>query len=210
MTTRWWRSPVVLAALLAIVAAACVSTAEAPPAPGQEVWSPPANPLEAAARAGLQPEAKETVRFHVHAHIDVLVDGHPVLVPAGIGINVTDPAVKRGKWNGGQTYGGIVQCGQPCISPLHTHDASGVIHTESVSNTANRLGQFFTEWGVALSDSCVGAYCKPATAIAAYVDGHRFTGSAADIPLTDRKEIAIVIGPAPNQIPSSFPSWAPA
>jgi len=30
-----------------------------------------------------------------------------------------------------------------------------------------------------------------------------------DIPLTDRKEIALVIGAPPDQIPSSFPSWAP-
>ena len=33
---------------------------------------------------------------------------------------------------------------------------------------------------------------------------------AADIALTDRKEIAIIIGSDPKQIPSSFPSWAPA
>lgn len=36
----------------------------------------------------------------------------------------------------------------PCISPLHTHDTTGSLHTESATAVPNRLGQFFTEWGV--------------------------------------------------------------
>jgi len=86
---------------------------------------------------------------------------------------------------------------------------AGVLHTESAFTTTNRLGQFFTEWGVALSDSCVGQYCAPATPYVVYVDGKRFSGNVADIPLSIGKEIAIVIGPAPKQIPGSFPTWVP-
>jgi hypothetical protein len=195
------------------ILAACGLTSDAPPAqppaPGELVWPTPANPLELTVNAGLKPEPKETLVFHVHAHLDVLIDGRPVLVPAGIGINVTDPAVKHGEWNGDPTYGGIAGCSQPCISPLHTHDVSGVIHTESATTTPNKLGQFFTEWGVKFGGSCVGQYCAPATPFAVYVNGKLYSGNAADIPLTDRKEIAVVIGSAPTQIPSSFPSWAP-
>jgi hypothetical protein len=165
--------------------------------------------MELAVRAGLQPEAKETLVYHVHAHLDVLVDGSPILVPAGIGINIADPNVKHGQWNGDPAYGGISGCAQPCISPLHTHDDSGVIHTESATSTPNRLGQLFTEWDVALSSGCVGTFCAPATSITVYVDGERYSGNPSDIPLTNRKEIAVVIGAAPKQIPSSFPSWAP-
>jgi hypothetical protein len=179
------------------------------PPPGELIWSAPTNPLELAVSAGLQPEPKETLIFHVHAHLDVFIDGSAVVVPAGIGINVTDPAVKHGEWNGGATYGGIAGCSQPCISPLHTHDVSGVIHTESATRTPNRLGQFFTEWGVAFGGSCVGQYCTPATPFVLYVNGARYSGNVADIQLTDRKEIAVIIGSAPKQIPSSFPSWAP-
>lgn len=159
--------------------------------------------------AGLNPEPKETLIFHVHAHLDVVIDGQPVVVPAGIGINVTDPAVKQGTWNGEPTYGGIAGCSQPCISPLHTHDTSGVIHTESATSTPNKLGEFFTEWGVTFDGSCVGQYCSPKTAIAVYVNGALYSGNVADIQLTNRKEIAVIIGTAPAQIPSSFPSWAP-
>jgi hypothetical protein len=202
---------VLLAAFVATVVAACGSTpqAQTPPAPGQVIWAAPSNPLELTISAGLQPEPKETLLFHVHAHLDVFIDGQTVLVPAGIGINITDPAVQHGQWNGDPTYGGIAGCSQPCISPLHTHDESGVIHTESANSTPNRLGQFFTEWNVPLSGQCIGQYCKPATSIAVYVDGQRYSGNLADISLTNRKEIAVVIGSAPKQIPSSFPSWAP-
>ena len=180
------------------------------PAAGQVVWPAPANPLELTVNAGLQPEVRETLHFHVHAHLDVFVDGSAVQVPAGIGINITDANVQHGQWNGDPAYGGITGCAQPCISPLHTHDDSGVIHTESANSTPNRLGQFFTEWNVPLTTTCVGQYCAPATTIDVYVDGQRYSGNPADISLTDRKEIAVVIGVAPKQIPGSFPSWAPA
>ncbi len=211
MTRRPRPPTVLLAALIVTIVTACGSNSgatAAPPAPGELIWPAPFNPLELTVSAGLQPETKETLTFHVHAHLDVLIDGRPVLVPAGIGINLTDPAVKHGQWNGGPTYGGISGCTQPCISPLHTHFESGVIHTESGSNVPHRLGQFFTEWDVTLRTGCIDKYCEPATTIAVYVDGKHYFGNIADIPLTNRKEIAVVIGSQPKQIPSSYPSWA--
>jgi hypothetical protein len=36
------------------------------------------------------------------------------------------------------------------------------------------------------------------------VDGKKFDGDPTTIPLSDRKEIAIVIGKAPGVIPSTF------
>jgi hypothetical protein len=205
------RLAVLLTALAATALVACGSTpqAQTPPTAGQSIWAAPNNPLELTVSAGLKPEPKETLHFHVHAHLDVFIDGQPVLVPAGIGININDPAVQHGQWNGDPSYGGIAGCAQPCISPLHTHDESGVLHTESANSTPNRLGQFFTEWNVPMTATCVGQYCAPATPIQVYVNGQRSSGNPADISLTDRKEIAVVIGSAPKQIPSSFPSWAP-
>jgi hypothetical protein len=197
------------AALTAVILASCGLPSTSQPtalsSPGEPIWPAPSNALELAVKAGLTPETKERLLFHVHAHLDVFVDGSPVLVPAGIGINVVDPGVHHGVWNGNPTYGGIAECAQPCISPLHTHDVSGILHTESAFNTTNKLGQFFTEWGVTLSDSCVDRYCAPATPIAVYVDGKRFSGKMADIPLSGGTEIAVVIGSAPKQIPSTFP-----
>lgn len=211
VTKSRWRCAALLAAMASILVAACGSpTLNGPPAAGESVWPAPSNTLELTLSAGLQPEVRETLHFHVHVHLDVLIDGRPVVVPAGIGINISDPNVQHGQWNGDAAYGGISGCAQPCISPLHTHDSSGVIHTESATSIPNRLGQFFIEWGVILSDACVGQYCAPATTTAVYVNGERYSGTRTDIQLTDRKEIAVVIGSAPKQIPDSFPTWAPA
>jgi hypothetical protein len=167
------------------------------------LWPAPQDPLERTVAAGLESERKEFLIHHDHAHLDVFVDGEPIAVPAGIGINIDDPEVQRFKDPDGSVgYGGIKRCRKPCISPLHTHDGTGIIHTESASPEPNRLGQFFTEWGVRLSDSCVGEYCSPEP-IAFYVDGKPYTQDPRAIELTDRKEIAIVIGTPPVEIPKT-------
>lgn len=184
------------------------STPTAPrPATGAPPWPAPPNPIELAKRAGLVPEKAEFLQYHVHAHLDVFVNGEAVRVPAGIGINTHDPAVHSERLADGTfAYGGIdPPCKRPCISPLHTHVDDGILHTESKTVKPNRLGQFFIEWAVRLDDNCVGGYCKPAAPIAIYVDGDRFSGDPRDIELSDLKEIAIVIGTPPDSIPSEFP-----
>src|SRR5947208_1867045 len=109
--------------------------------------------------------------------------------------------------DGTEAYGGIAPpCKQPCISPLHTHDDSGILHTESAKANPNRLGQLFTEWDVRLDSTCVGGYCRPGSSVLVYVDGGRYIGDLADILLSDRKEIAIVIGTLPDKIPTAFPT----
>jgi hypothetical protein len=165
-------------------------------------WPAPSNPLDLAQKAGLVNENKEFLLYHVHAHLDVFLNGTKVLVPAGIGINIKDPGVQTGT---GPSYGGIKMCDQPCISPLHTHTIDGVLHTESKESTPNTLGQFFIEWNVKLDANCVGEHCKPGTPIMVYVNGDLYSGNPADIELTDKKEIAIVIGTPPSVIPKEFP-----
>jgi hypothetical protein len=167
------------------------------------LWPAPPDPLERTVAAGLEPEPKEFLAYHVHAHLDVFLDGQPIAVPAGIGINIDDPEVQQfNEPDGSISYGGITRCPQPCISPLHTHDGTGIIHTETATPEPNTLGQFFTEWGVLLSDSCVGEYCSPEP-IEVYVDGQPYTQDPRAIELTDRKEIAIVIGTPPAEIPET-------
>jgi hypothetical protein len=154
----------------------------------------------------LTPETHEFVFLHLHAHLNVFVNGNPVTIPAGIGIDIGNPAVKRFSESDGSTgYGGIdPPCAQPCISPLHTHSTDGVLHTEAKRDQPNTLGDFFTEWNVRLDSRCVGRYCRPAVSITIYVDGGAFSGDPRAIQLADRREIAIVIGTPPANIPSSF------
>jgi hypothetical protein len=110
---------------------------------------------------------------HIHAHVDVLVDGHAVEVPADIGID---------RSNGS-------------ISPLHTHDGSGVIHIESPVKRQFSLGEFFTEWGVGLSANNIGGL-RPADGktVRAYVNGAQCTGDPAAIMFGPHDEIAVVYG----------------
>lgn len=173
------------------------------PAGGAPPWHAPSDPLARTRAAGLRPERREQLAYHVHAHLDVFVNGRPVTVPAGIGINIRDPGVHSATdATHGRSYGGIRLCARPCISPLHTHDNTGVLHTESPTPTPNRLGQFFVEWGVRLSRSCVGGYCRPQAPIAIFVNGKLYNGDPRSIELADHSEIAVVVGSPPSEIPT--------
>ena len=174
------------------------------PASGAQPWPAPSDPIARTVAAGLKPERKEFFAIHLHAHLDVFVNGGPVEVPAGIGIDITDPGVKRFEDEGGTAYGGIELCDNPCISRLHTHDTTGVLHTEAPENETNTLGEFFVEWGVRLDERCVGGYCEPEAPIAVYVDGERYDGDPAEIALENLREIAIVIGSFPSEVPSTY------
>jgi hypothetical protein len=94
----------------------------------------------------------------------------------------------------------------PCISPLHTHDDSGILHVENDKERQITLGQLFTEWGVRFTGDCVGGYCAPEKAHKVFVAGKEYAGDSAGIVLTDHEEIALVIGTPPSTIPSAFPT----
>ena len=209
---RWSKAfAAVAVAALALVGASAAAAPTVSPAPtpktGAVPWRAPADALRRTRLAGLTPERHEFFQYHVHAHLDIVLNGRAVRVPSAIGINIHDPGVKSGQLpDGTMAYGSIDLCDQPCISPLHTHDDTGVLHTESKHNIPNRLGQFFTEWAVTLSKRCVGGYCAPQAAIAFFVDGKPYHGDPRAIALTNLREIAIVIGTPPKQIPSRFPT----
>jgi hypothetical protein len=166
------------------------------------LWPAPSDPLERTVEAGLEPAQKEFLINHVHSHLDVFIDGEAILVPAAIGINIEDPEVRKFDLSDGTVSYGLEMCDQPCISPLHTHDESGIIHTESVDPEPHTLGQFFIEWGVELSETCVGEHCAP-TPIAVYIGGELYEGDPRAIELTDQKVIVIVVGAPPAVIPST-------
>lgn len=195
---------------LALLAGAPAVAGAPRPAPtpktGAPPWPAPKDPIQLAKAAGLEPERFEHLTYHVHSHLDVFVNGKNVKVPAGIGIDIHDPAVQHGPLpDGSIAYGGIKRCRQPCISPLHTHADYGLIHTETSKPRPNTLGEFFVEWGVRLDRSCVGGYCKP-DSIVVYVNGKVFTGDPRTILLANHTEIAIVIGTPPAKIPKRFPN----
>jgi hypothetical protein len=192
----------------AILCATLVLTACAAKPLAQPSWPAPSNPMALATLAGLEPTDREYLLTHTHSHLDVFVDGRRVKVPSGIGIDISAPTgiQKSATPDATGTQYFVTICEAACLSPLHTHDPTGIIHTEA--KVANQhpytLGQFFIEWGVRLDDSCVGEFCKSNTTIDVFVDGKKATGNPADIQLKSHLEIAIVIGKAPAFIPDSW------
>ena len=104
-------------------------------------------------------------------------------VPAGIGI---DPAVG--------------------FAPLHTHDASGVIHVESPTVRGYTLGEFFAVWGVRFTPSCLGGYCAAGDRrLRVYADGKAVNGDPTALTLASHQELVVAFGTA-AQLPSPVPS----
>ena len=130
------------------------------------------------------------------------MDGRPILVPAGIGIDTENPDVRRfDEPDGSVSYGGINVCAVACISPLHTHYPTGILHTESATPEPNTLGQFFTEWGVRTQRHLRGRVLRPGADRDLRQRRALFDGDPRAIELTDQKEIAIVIGTPPADDP---------
>jgi len=148
-------------------------------------WDTPADPGTRVAAAGLPMLGQEGTTLHIHAHLDVIADGKAVTVPALIGIDETSQQ----------------------ISPLHTHDTSGVIHIESPTKTTFTLGQFLTEWNVsAAADHIGGLKVGGGKTLQIYVNGKQQSGDPAALVLHAHDEIALVYG-TPGQagsIPSSY------
>ncbi|MEZ0070311.1 hypothetical protein ABIA32_006363 [Streptacidiphilus sp. MAP12-20] len=160
-----------------------------PSATGNAHWAVPSNTDAAVKAAGLSMLTAEGTTMHIHAHLDVWADGQKITVPGLVGINET-----------AQT-----------ISPLHTHDTSGVIHIESPKVQDFTLGQFTTEWNVPLSADQIGALKTDAThTLKVYVNGKQTTGDPSKLVLHAHDEIAIVYGTASEdasiQVPSSY-TW---
>jgi hypothetical protein len=124
--------------------------------------------------------------LHIHQHLDLVINGTSVAVPADIGV-----AEAAG-----------------FMSPLHTHDASGVIHIESNVVRDFTLGQFFDVWGVRFTRDCIGGYCANATStLKVYVNGSLVPGDPRALVLSARQEIVVIYGTdqeTPKSIPSSY------
>lgn len=160
---------------------ASLSSLNTGPAP----WQPEYNYLPNRLKAiGLTLLGAEGTAQHIHSHLDIYISGKQVSVPAEIGIPPT---------------GGI--------TPIHTHDSSGIIHIESpAAHAIYTLGQFFDIWGVRLTNSSIGGYANNTSSkLIVYSNGH-LINDPSQLPLTAHEEIAITYGTAkqsPN-IPTSY------
>ena len=139
---------------------------------------------------GIGCNSMEQSVFHIHAHMDIIINGVYFLVPSQIGI--TDR----------------------CYYWLHTHDVTGIIHIEAPAHREFTVGQFFDIWNKKLNndqirfnnDQIFNYVTNANNPLNVYVNGIKVPNVAnyRDIKLHAHDEIAIVYGTAPSAIPSSY------
>jgi len=118
------------------------------------------------------------IKYHIHALVSIYKDGQRLALPGNIG----RPSA--------------------CDYEMHTHDGSGVVHIETDKERNFTLAQFFAEWGQPLSTSAVAGL--PGVPTFYVVDKEkvtRFSGDPATLELAAHREIVIVTGTAPAQVP---------
>ena len=144
----------------------------------------PHTPLPAVSTIdGIECNPMEQAVFHIHAHLDIIINGVYFLVPSQIGIPSN------------------------CFYWLHTHDESGIIHIEAPMHRDFTLGQFFDIWGKKLSNDQIFNYVANANnPLNVYINGTKVSDGTnyRDIKLHAHDEIAIVYGNPPSTIPSSY------
>jgi len=120
-------------------------------------------------------EAKEYGNFHIHAHLDVFVDGHALGVPALIGIRDST-----------------------CLYWLHTHNPDGIVHIEAPQPRDFTLNQFLDIWKSTSTNPPPGG--EPII----YVNGQVVSTKLADTKLDAHDEMVLVYGNSPPNIPSFY------
>jgi hypothetical protein len=130
-------------------------------------------------------EVIEHLTFHIHAHLDIFINGKPYIVPSQIGI-----------------------VPNKCLYWMHTHDDTGVIHIESPENRNFTLGQFFDIWNEKFNNTQIFDNIisnNKNNTLSVYVNGNKASSvDYRDIKLNSHDEIAIVYGKPPDTIPSIY------
>jgi hypothetical protein len=117
-------------------------------------------------------EAQTVGAAHFHPEIKVYVNGKQVTVPVNIGIDPANPPSE--------------------MAGLHTHDESGTIHNEA--GTSAKLGQFFSVWGVPLSNTQLGPYrATRSKQVRMWVDG-KPSREFSELQLADGQQVVVAYG----------------
>lgn len=119
----------------------------------------------------------ESLNIHLHPWLTITINGKNVTVPPGIGIQ--NPA-NVGTYDNYPVFGGG---SNSCFEPVHTHDASGIIHIESPTNANYTLGEFFTEWSLAYQYAVVNGSHEPIVFNNTDILGYKVNGSSTSLKL---------------------------
>ena len=109
-------------------------------------------------------------QFHIHQHLAILIEGQPVEIPSGIGIDSN----------------------KNCMSPLHTHEPGGILHVESPVQVDFHLSDFFFNWDLTFNKNEIQEYkVDKDHGLKFYVDGVE-SDDYENLVLKDHQEITIV------------------
>jgi hypothetical protein len=176
------------APIVVLLLASSDTVAEAPAVrPGSTDALRPSVPFFTNAGNGVRPDGigctgNGRVAVRGRAHLDVFADGRRVTVPRGIGVLPT------------------------CAYWLRTTRADGFVDIVSPERRSFTLGDLFDIWGAPLTRKRVLAFAVGRDrSVRVFVNGRRTTGNPRSTRLADGREIALVIGQEPDQIPSRFP-----
>lgn len=138
----------------------------------QPPWPAPTDVAQRATAAGLD-LGPMGMAAHYHPRLHVIVKDQQVPVPANIGVDTNTGA----------------------MASLHTHEADGTIHIEADNaGEVFTLGQFFTEWGVALTRSRVGGVRASRTdGVVVTSDGRRVAGNPRELQLAPDQQIVVSV-----------------
>jgi hypothetical protein len=136
---------------------------------------------------GIKCDEVEFTKFHIHAHLDIFVDGKPFTVPSQIGI---DPEGR-------------------CLYWLHTHDDSEIIHIESPTDREFTIENFIEIWKRTLGTTVLfdSDLNETNRVVNAYVNGVEVPSNTdfTNIGINAYDEIALVFGPIQaDNIPSEY------
>ncbi|HEX5519116.1 MAG TPA: hypothetical protein VFX18_01630 [Candidatus Nitrosocosmicus sp.] len=130
---------------------------------------------------GIRCESMEGSGFHIHAKLNIFLNGQNYTVPSQIGIT---------------NY---------CLYWMHTHDNSGIIHIESPVNRTFTLGHFFDIWKQKFSNNQVLNNTVDVNhPLSVFINGTKVSNGTnfRDINLHAHDVIAIVYGNSPPSIPT--------
>lgn len=127
-------------------------------------------------------------------HVEVFASDRVLLLPAGIGVRPPRDLLD----------GRITSAG--CYGPLVTLDPTGVVLVRPGAGLT--LGTLFRSWGQPLSPTRLTSFSAPAgSRVAVFVNGKRWPGAPASVPLTRHAEIVLEVGPYVPPHPSyAFPA----
>ena len=113
-------------------------------------WQAPTDAREGAASAMLPIDDNADVSFHADSSLRIVAEGRRQVVPDGIGVD------RLTGW----------------VSPLSTHGCDGVVRIQASEPLDVHLWQLFEEWGVRLTQHCIGEYCNRRS-VAIVLNGRR-------------------------------------